>query len=113
MRRSTRIAEKQAKVENDFQREPKAEKKRSNAKVTAIAVMDNGTMVQAFKYLNYCQLAKNSLVSKRFRNLIRTHRHSLALLYVDAIGMVSVLLSYIVQSTLVYRKRFILPISFR
>ncbi|KAI1692934.1 hypothetical protein Ddc_23246 [Ditylenchus destructor] len=51
--------------------------------------MDNGTMVEAFKYLNYCQLAKNSLVSKRFRDLIQTHRHSLALLYVDEISMYS------------------------
>ncbi|KAI1696798.1 hypothetical protein DdX_18866 [Ditylenchus destructor] len=40
-------------------------------------------MVEAFKYLNYCQLAKNSLVSKRFRNVIGTHRHKLALLYVN------------------------------
>ncbi|KAI1698260.1 hypothetical protein Ddc_19219 [Ditylenchus destructor] len=51
--------------------------------------MDNGTMVEAFKYLNYYQLAKNSLTSKRFRNLIRTHRNSLALLYVDYMGMLS------------------------
>ncbi|KAI1692276.1 hypothetical protein DdX_21344 [Ditylenchus destructor] len=49
--------------------------------------MDNGTMVESFKYLNYCQLAKNSLVSKRFRDLIQTHRHSLALLYVNEISM--------------------------
>ncbi|KAI1694006.1 hypothetical protein DdX_20339 [Ditylenchus destructor] len=43
--------------------------------------MDNGTMVEAFKFLNYYQLAKSSLVSKRFWNLIRTHRHKLALLH--------------------------------
>ncbi|KAI1692662.1 hypothetical protein DdX_21136 [Ditylenchus destructor] len=49
--------------------------------------MDNGTMVEAFKFLNYYQLAKNSLVSKRYWNLIRTHRHKLALLYVDHIYM--------------------------
>ncbi|KAI1690938.1 hypothetical protein Ddc_24572 [Ditylenchus destructor] len=49
--------------------------------------MDNGTMVEAFKSLNYCQLAKSSLVSKRYRNLIRTHRHSLAVLDVQYIGM--------------------------
>ncbi|KAI1702216.1 hypothetical protein DdX_15632 [Ditylenchus destructor] len=49
--------------------------------------MDNGTMVEAFKYLNYSQLAKKSLVSKRFRNLIQTHRHQLALLYVKWISM--------------------------
>ncbi|KAI1695753.1 hypothetical protein Ddc_21001 [Ditylenchus destructor] len=44
-------------------------------------------MVEALKYLNYCQLAKNSLVSKRFRNVIQTHRHKLALLFVHSIGM--------------------------
>ncbi|KAI1696267.1 hypothetical protein DdX_19121 [Ditylenchus destructor] len=43
--------------------------------------MDNGTMVETFKSLNYYQLAKTSLVSKRFRDLIRTNRHRLALLY--------------------------------
>ncbi|KAI1702049.1 hypothetical protein DdX_15733 [Ditylenchus destructor] len=52
-----------------------------------IGTMDNGTMVEAFKFLNYYQLAKNSLVSKRFWNLILTHRHSLELLYVDSISM--------------------------
>ncbi|KAI1708206.1 hypothetical protein Ddc_14469 [Ditylenchus destructor] len=49
--------------------------------------MDNGTLVEVFKNLNYCQLAKSSLVSKRFSNLIHTHRHSLALLYVDSVSM--------------------------
>ncbi|KAI1703432.1 hypothetical protein Ddc_16540 [Ditylenchus destructor] len=49
--------------------------------------MDNDTLVEAFKFLKYMQLSNNSLVSKRFRNLIRTHRHSLALLYVDWITM--------------------------
>ncbi|KAI1697352.1 hypothetical protein Ddc_19773 [Ditylenchus destructor] len=49
--------------------------------------MDNGTMVEVFKYMNYCQLAKNSLTSKRFRDLIQTHRHSFALLCVDYIHM--------------------------
>ncbi|KAI1697613.1 hypothetical protein Ddc_19605 [Ditylenchus destructor] len=52
-----------------------------------MATMDNGTMVEAFKYLNYSQLAKNGLVSKRFCNLIRTHRNYLALLHVDFITM--------------------------
>ncbi|KAI1695653.1 hypothetical protein Ddc_21107 [Ditylenchus destructor] len=47
--------------------------------------MDNDTMVEVFKSLNYCQLAKNSIVSKRFCDLIQTHRHKLALLYVDLI----------------------------
>ncbi|KAI1696337.1 hypothetical protein DdX_19091 [Ditylenchus destructor] len=59
-------------------------------RVTNIATLDNGTMVEAFKYLNYCQLAKNNVVSKRFSDLIRTHRHSLALLYVDDIRMSSI-----------------------
>ncbi|KAI1708699.1 hypothetical protein DdX_11778 [Ditylenchus destructor] len=45
--------------------------------------MDNETMVETFKFLKYYQLATNSLVSKRFRDLIRTHRHKLALLYVN------------------------------
>ncbi|KAI1698905.1 hypothetical protein Ddc_18850 [Ditylenchus destructor] len=49
--------------------------------------MDNGTMVEVFKHLNYYQLAKNSLVSKRFWNMIQTHRHKLALLFVDWISM--------------------------
>ncbi|KAI1692320.1 hypothetical protein DdX_21322 [Ditylenchus destructor] len=52
-----------------------------------IATLDNGTMVEALKYLNYMQLAKSSLVAKRFSNLIRTHRHSLALLDVERIYM--------------------------
>ncbi|KAI1694980.1 hypothetical protein DdX_19819 [Ditylenchus destructor] len=51
--------------------------------------MDNGTMVEAFKFLNYCQLATRSLVSKRFSNLIRTHRRKLALLDVNEIYMYS------------------------
>ncbi|KAI1699271.1 hypothetical protein Ddc_18638 [Ditylenchus destructor] len=50
--------------------------------------MDNGTMVDVFKHLNYMQLAKSSLVSKRFRDLIHTHRHSLARLYVAWITMI-------------------------
>ncbi|KAI1718548.1 hypothetical protein Ddc_09186 [Ditylenchus destructor] len=47
--------------------------------------MDKDTMVEALKFLNYSQLAKSSLVSKRFRNLIQIHRHYLARLYVDEI----------------------------
>ncbi|KAI1706330.1 hypothetical protein Ddc_15342 [Ditylenchus destructor] len=78
MRRSTRLAEKQAKSENDTQSESQEKNRFSMS-----AAMDNGTMVESFKYLNYCQLAKISLVSKRFWNLIRTNRHRLALLYVD------------------------------
>ncbi|KAI1702059.1 hypothetical protein DdX_15745 [Ditylenchus destructor] len=49
--------------------------------------MDNGTMVEIFKYLNYCQLAKSSLISKRIWNLIQTHRHKLTLLFVYNIEM--------------------------
>ncbi|KAI1707879.1 hypothetical protein Ddc_14597 [Ditylenchus destructor] len=49
--------------------------------------MDNGTLVESFKFLNYFQLAKNSLASKRFRDVIRMHRHKLALLYVHRIDM--------------------------
>ncbi|KAI1694964.1 hypothetical protein Ddc_21613 [Ditylenchus destructor] len=52
-----------------------------------IAAMDNGTMVETFKFLNYYQLATSSHVSKRFWNLIRTHRHKLALLDVKEIFM--------------------------
>ncbi|KAI1703555.1 hypothetical protein Ddc_16512 [Ditylenchus destructor] len=49
--------------------------------------MDNDTLVEAFKFLNCAQLAKSRLVSKRFSNIIQTHRHSLQLLYVDYINM--------------------------
>ncbi|KAI1715150.1 hypothetical protein Ddc_11078 [Ditylenchus destructor] len=49
--------------------------------------MDNETMVEVFKYLTYHQLAENNLVSKRFSNLIRAHRHKLALLFVVTIKM--------------------------
>ncbi|KAI1692833.1 hypothetical protein DdX_21021 [Ditylenchus destructor] len=49
--------------------------------------MDNGTLLEAFKYLKYSQLAKNSFVSKRFWNIIRNNRHRLALLYVHNIAM--------------------------
>ncbi|KAI1697198.1 hypothetical protein DdX_18630 [Ditylenchus destructor] len=55
--------------------------------ITNIATLEDGTMVETFKFLNYCQLAKNSLASKKFRDLIRTNRHRLALLYVDEIKM--------------------------
>ncbi|KAI1703185.1 hypothetical protein Ddc_16656 [Ditylenchus destructor] len=85
MRKSTRLAEKQAKHEKDTQSEPQEKKTRSENTISNIHTMDNGTMVEILKYLNYMQLAKSSLVSKRFSSLIRTHRHSLALLYVDYI----------------------------
>ncbi|KAI1696570.1 hypothetical protein Ddc_20289 [Ditylenchus destructor] len=87
MRRSARLSEKQAKPANEAQREPRAKKKRSNGRISKIATLDNGTMVEILKYLNYCQLAKNSLISKKFLNLICTHRHKLALLYVDSLVM--------------------------
>ncbi|KAI1703433.1 hypothetical protein Ddc_16541 [Ditylenchus destructor] len=88
MRRSDRLDEKQeANLENEPLIEPQAKKSRSDIRTPNIATMDNDTLVEAFKYLNYMQLAKNSLVSKRFWNLIRTHRHSLALLYVPWITM--------------------------
>ncbi|KAI1710692.1 hypothetical protein Ddc_13296 [Ditylenchus destructor] len=67
--------------------ELKAKENQSNNRISIIATMDNGTMVEAFKYLNYCQLAKNGLVSKRYRDLIRTHRNTLALLYVHFMNM--------------------------
>ncbi|KAI1696001.1 hypothetical protein DdX_19270 [Ditylenchus destructor] len=52
--------------------------------------MDNGTMVEALKYLNYCQLANCSFISKRFCDMIRAHGHKLALRYVDSMYMVIV-----------------------
>ncbi|KAI1691700.1 hypothetical protein Ddc_24078 [Ditylenchus destructor] len=76
-----------ANLENEAEVELKAKENQSNNRISIIATMDNGTMVEAFKYLNYCQLATNGLVSKRYRDLIRTHRNSLALLYVDNISM--------------------------
>ncbi|KAI1703291.1 hypothetical protein Ddc_16609 [Ditylenchus destructor] len=82
-----RLTEKQAKFENEAQTEPSAEKNRSENMITNIAALDNDTIVEAFKYLNYCGIAKTSLVSKRFSNLICTHRHKLARIYVDYIGM--------------------------
>ncbi|KAI1710992.1 hypothetical protein Ddc_13123 [Ditylenchus destructor] len=87
MRRSTRLAQKRTGLENDAQMGPTVKKRRLEKKISMNATMDNGTMVEAFKYLNYMQLAKSSLVSKRYSNLIRTNRHSLALLSVDSIDM--------------------------
>ncbi|KAI1708203.1 hypothetical protein Ddc_14466 [Ditylenchus destructor] len=85
MRRLAKWVEKQTGFKNETK---KAKKDRSHERITAIATLDNGTLVEAFKSLNYCQLAKNSLVSKRFWNLIQTNRHRLALLYVDSIRMI-------------------------
>ncbi|KAI1693839.1 hypothetical protein Ddc_22513 [Ditylenchus destructor] len=87
MRRSARLAGKQTNSEKEAQKEPKAKKSRSDNRMPNIVALDNGTMVEAFKFLNYCQLATSSHVSKRFWNLIRTHRHKLALLDVNEISM--------------------------
>ncbi|KAI1703554.1 hypothetical protein Ddc_16511 [Ditylenchus destructor] len=81
MRRSAEM------LENEDQEKPTAKKNRSDDKITNIITIDNGTIVQVFKYLGYCGLAKNSLVSKRFRDLISSHRHKLALLYVNNISI--------------------------
>ncbi|KAI1701517.1 hypothetical protein DdX_16062 [Ditylenchus destructor] len=80
MHRSFRLAENQTKPANEAQK--------SDDDTSNIATLDNGTMVESFKYLNYMQLAKSSLVSKRFSTLIRNNRHRLALLYVDEIRMI-------------------------
>ncbi|KAI1705171.1 hypothetical protein DdX_13776 [Ditylenchus destructor] len=61
MRRSTRLAARQTKSENEARSEPKLKKKRPENKITNIASMDNGTTLETFKYLNYSQLAKTSL----------------------------------------------------
>ncbi|KAI1714103.1 hypothetical protein Ddc_11545 [Ditylenchus destructor] len=81
------MAEKQAFPEDGTHIEPKAKKCRSEVKIPTITVMDNVTIVELFKYLNYVRLAKTSLISKRFRDLIQTHRHSLALLPAGKISM--------------------------
>ncbi|KAI1702484.1 hypothetical protein Ddc_17049 [Ditylenchus destructor] len=83
MRRSAQLAN----LENESQRKPKPKKRRLDERITNIATLDNDTIVELFKYLNYRGLAKNSLVSKRFHDLIQTNRHKLALLYVSYIGM--------------------------
>ncbi|KAI1692740.1 hypothetical protein Ddc_23365 [Ditylenchus destructor] len=90
MQRSARLGGKLTNFENEAQREPKAKNCQSDDSTSNIAAMDNGTMIESFKFLNYCQLATSSLVSKRFWNLIRTHRHKLALLYVNRIYMVRI-----------------------
>ncbi|KAI1709484.1 hypothetical protein DdX_11271 [Ditylenchus destructor] len=78
MHKSVQPAAKKAKVEDESRKENECKSKKNN-----------GTMVETFKYLNYCQLAKNGLVTKRFRNMIQTHRHTLAILYVRNIDMYS------------------------
>ncbi|KAI1700169.1 hypothetical protein Ddc_18201 [Ditylenchus destructor] len=84
MRRCARATEN---LENEPVWELKAKRNRSNDKISNIATLDNGTMVEALKYLGYCQLATNSLVSKRFRDVIQTHRQKLACLHVSFISM--------------------------
>ncbi|KAI1702526.1 hypothetical protein DdX_15425 [Ditylenchus destructor] len=49
--------------------------------------MDTDTLKEVFKYLNYCDLANNSLASKRFSDLIRTHRHRFACLDVSSMAL--------------------------
>ncbi|KAI1715855.1 hypothetical protein Ddc_10772 [Ditylenchus destructor] len=71
-RKSARPVEKRAKLENE-------------TRMTNIDALDNYIMVKVFKYLDYCDLAKSSRVSKRFRDIIRANRKSLARLYVDRI----------------------------
>ncbi|KAI1691564.1 hypothetical protein DdX_21803 [Ditylenchus destructor] len=75
------------KSEDETPEEPKAKKSRSDDRTSNIATLDNGTMVESFKYLNYMQLAKSGLVSKRFWNIIRNNRHRLAILNVGRIIM--------------------------
>ncbi|KAI1699636.1 hypothetical protein Ddc_18472 [Ditylenchus destructor] len=82
-----RLTEKQAKFENKAQVEPNTPKNLSDNRITNTVILDNDTTVEVFKYLDYCRLAKTSLVSKRFCDLICTHRHSLTLLNVDYIGI--------------------------
>ncbi|KAI1694400.1 hypothetical protein DdX_20134 [Ditylenchus destructor] len=84
MRRSERLDKKLAATPEN---EPKAKKSRSDIRISKIAKMDNAPLVEAFKFLNYTQLAKSSLISKRFRNQIRANRHRLALLHVPWIKM--------------------------
>ncbi|KAI1703501.1 hypothetical protein Ddc_16522 [Ditylenchus destructor] len=84
MRKST---ENQANFENEAQTKASAQKNRPDNRITSIATLNNETTVEVFKYLKYCGLAKTSLVSKRFCDLIRTHRHRLALLDVKSISM--------------------------
>ncbi|KAI1707472.1 hypothetical protein Ddc_14814 [Ditylenchus destructor] len=87
MRKSARLAEKKANSEDGAHLGTKAKKNRSDDRISKIAALDNGTLVEAFKYLNYCQLATRSLVSKRYRDVIQTYRHSLACLHIREISI--------------------------
>ncbi|KAI1702394.1 MIZ/SP-RING zinc finger domain-containing protein [Ditylenchus destructor] len=55
--------------------------------MTNINSLDIYTMLKVFKYLDYCELAKSSRVSKKFYNIIRAHRKSLARLTVESVIM--------------------------
>ncbi|KAI1691143.1 hypothetical protein Ddc_24409 [Ditylenchus destructor] len=87
MRKSARLGKKQTNSEYEAQMKSKAKTSQSDNKMPNIAAIDNGTMVESLKFLNYCQLATSSLVSKKYWNLIRSHRHLLALLDVAEISM--------------------------
>ncbi|KAI1716736.1 hypothetical protein Ddc_10310 [Ditylenchus destructor] len=87
MLNSARSAEKEEHSEGEACWEPKTKKNRKDDRIKHIVELDNGTMVHVFKYLNYCQLAKKNLVSKRFRDVIITNRHCLARLLVNDISM--------------------------
>ncbi|KAI1710267.1 hypothetical protein Ddc_13552 [Ditylenchus destructor] len=81
MRSSDRPTKKKAERKNEAHVKPK------DNSVTNTVTLDNYTMVEVLKHLNYCQLASSSLVSKRYRDVIQKNRHKLALLKVDYIGM--------------------------
>ncbi|KAI1710501.1 ligated ion channel l-glutamate- and glycine-binding site domain-containing protein [Ditylenchus destructor] len=87
LRKSARLAERKANSENKTKMGTVAKRNRSDDKISNIATFDNDTLLEAFKHLNYDQLATRSLVSKRYRDVIQTHRHSLARLYVQTIYM--------------------------
>ncbi|KAI1699099.1 hypothetical protein DdX_17529 [Ditylenchus destructor] len=86
MRRSDRPTGKQAERENEAQGKLKGKSSRSDNGVSKSVTLDNDTMVEVIKHLNYCQLAKSSLVSKRYRGLIQKNRHKMARLTFSYIG---------------------------
>ncbi|KAI1705557.1 hypothetical protein DdX_13521 [Ditylenchus destructor] len=87
MRGFDRPTETQAECENEVHGKLKAKNSRSDNSASNTITFDNDTMVEVLKHLNYCQLAKSSLVSKRYRGLIQKNRHKMALLSVCYIGM--------------------------
>ncbi|KAI1710265.1 hypothetical protein Ddc_13550 [Ditylenchus destructor] len=90
MRRSDQPIEKQAESENEAHGELKGDNSRSDNSAPNSLTLDNDTMVEVLKHLNYCQLAKSCLVSKRYRDVIQKNRHKLALLKVNDIGIIYV-----------------------